>query len=262
MKSCPTITIALVSVLGPMASLNGQARTSAAAERDYASTMKADLRHLATAEEAYFSDKNGYYAGTVAASQPLYGFSPSANVTLTVSTVDGGHQWIAKATHALTSTTCSYQLPGPAVCDPRPDTSMFATPRGADAKPVASTEASGPKSTTIGTTDSVRIRATRSQSWSFDVRPPRTRCVVSGQVVGLSGGDKKVVVMVMTEFAYQDWMIDRPARTYFESAPRIEIPFDVKLEEEGRYRLVVWNQSPAPTSKFIQLQQTKLDCAD
>ncbi|HMI42716.1 MAG TPA: hypothetical protein VK516_03790, partial [Gemmatimonadaceae bacterium] len=135
-------------------------------------------------------------------------------------------------------------------------------PRGADSKPVASTEASGPKTTTIGSTDSVRIRATRSQSWQFDVRPPRTRCVVSGQVVGLSGGDKKVVVMVMTEFAYQDWMKNRPARTYFESAPRIEIPFDVRIEEEGRYRLVVWNQSRAATSKTIQLQQTKVDCTD
>ena len=248
-------------MLGPMSSLNGQARNSAAAERDYASAMKADLRRLATVEEAYFSDNNGYYAGTVAASQPLYGFSPSANVTLTVSTVDGGHQWIARATHALTSTTCSYQLPGPAVCDPRPDTSTFATPRGADSKPLA-TEASGPKTTTIGGTDSVRIRATRSQSWPFDVRPPKMRCVVSGQVVGLSGGDKKVVVMVMTEFAYQDWMKNRPARTYFESAPRIEIPFDVRIEEEGRYRLVVWNQSSAPASKFIQLQQTKVDCTD
>ena len=262
MKTCPAILITLVSMLGPMSSLNGQARNSAAAERDYASAMKADLRHLATAEEAYFSDNNGYYAGTVAASQPLYGFSPSANVTLMVSTVDGGHQWVARATHALTTTTCTYHLPGPAVCDPRPDTSMFATPRGADSKPVVSTEASGPKSTTIGGTDPVRIRATRSQSWPFDVRPPRTRCVVSGQVVGLSGGDKKVVVMVMTEFAYQDWMNNRPARTYFESAPRIEIPFDVRIEEEGRYRLVVWNQSPAPASKVIQLQQTKVDCSN
>ena len=262
MKSCPTILITLVSMLGPMASLKGQARNSAAAERDYASAMKTDLRHLATAEEAYFSDNNGYYAGIVAASQPLYGFSPSANVTLTVSTVDGGHQWIAKATHALTSTTCRYQLPGPAVCDPPPDTSMFATPRGADSQPVVSTETGGPKTTTIGSAEPVRIRATRSQSWHFDVRPPRTRCVVSGQVVGLSGGDKKVVVMVMTEFAYQDWKNNRPARTYFESAPRIETPFDVRIEEEGRYRLVVWNQSLAPTSKIIQLEQTKVDCTD
>ena len=110
MKSCPAIAVTLVSLLGPMSSLSGQARNSAAAERDYASAMKSDLRHLATAEEAYFSDHNGYYAGIVAAGQPLFGFSPSANVTLTVTTVDGGTQWIAKATHTLTPMTCTYKL--------------------------------------------------------------------------------------------------------------------------------------------------------
>ena len=93
------------------------------------------------------------------------------------------------------------------------------------------------------------------------MRPPRTRCVVSGQVAALSGGDAKVVVLVMTEFAYQDWMKHRPARTYFESAPRKEIPFDVRIEEEGRYRLVVWNPSRKGSSKTVQLQQTKAECA-
>lgn len=259
MKACPAILIFVVSMLGPISSLNGQAKNSAAAERDYASAMKADLRQLATVEEAYFSDHNGYYAGIVAAGQPLFGFSPSPNVTITVSAVDDGHQWIAKATHALTSTTCTYQLPSPVVCDPRPDTSMFATPRAAGSKPVT-TEVIGPKTTTIGSADSVRIRATRSQSWPFEVRPPQTRCVLSGQVVGLSGGDTRVVVLVMTEFAYQDWMKNQPARTYFESAPRTAIPFDVRIEEEGRYRLVVWNPPPGTSSKTIQLQQTKVDC--
>ena len=259
MKSCPAILITIVSILGPMSSLGGQAKSSAAADRDYASAMKADLRQLATAEEAYFMDHNGYYAGIVEAGQPLFGFSPSANVTLTVSAVDNGHQWTAKATHALTKTTCTYQLPSPVVCDPPPDTSMFATPRGAESKPV-STETIGPKTTTIGTVEPVRIRATRSQSWQFDVRPPQTRCVISGQVVGLSGGDGKVVVLVMTEFAYQDWIKNLPARTYFESAPRTAIPFDVRIEEEGRYRLVVWNPPPATSSKTVQLQETKVDC--
>ena len=262
MRSCPAIVITLVSMLGPISSLSGQARNSAAAERDYASAMKADLRQLATAEEAYFSDHNGYYAGTVTAGQPLFGFSPSANVTLTVTTVDGGAQWIAKATHSLTPTTCTYKLPGPVVCDPRPDTSMLATPRGGNSNAAGSPETSGPKTTKIGNDDSVKIRATRSRSWQFEVRPPKTRCVVSGQVVGVSGGDGKVVVLVMTEFAYQDWMKRLPARTYFESAPRKEIPFDVRIEEEGRYRLVVWNPSLTPSQKTIQLQQTKVDCTD
>jgi hypothetical protein len=257
MKRCATIAITLSAMMAATASLNGQVRNSAAAERDYAAAMKADLRQLATAEEAYFMDHNGYYAGTVSASQPLFGFSPSPNVTIDVSAVDGGRQWVAKARHALTSATCTYQMPNPVVCDPQPDTSMFATPRGA----IVSSETSGPRSTRLGTAKPVKIGPTRSQSWQFAVRPPRTRCVVSGQVAALSGGDTKVVVLVMTEFAYQDWMKHRPARTYFESAPRTEIPFDVRIEEEGRYRLVVWNPSRKGSTKIVQLEQTKAECS-
>jgi hypothetical protein len=264
MKSCLAIAITVVSTLGSTTLLSGQARhTPAAAERGYVSAMKSDLRMLATAEEAYFVDQNGvYFVGTIAASNPLYGFSPSTNVTLTVSAIDGGRQWTATATHALTSIKCTYQLPNPIVCDPQPpaDTSMFATPREPGSPPVGGTGSSGPRIITIGSTDPVGIRPTLSQSWPFDVRPPQTLCVVTGQVVGLSGGDKKVVVLIMTEFAYQDWLKNRPARTYYESAPRTEVPFDVRVEGEGRYRLVVWNPSSTAASKIVQLQHTEVGC--
>lgn len=262
MKSCVAIAITLVSTLGAMSPLSGQA--TAATERGYVAAMKGDLRMLATAEEAYFVEHNGYFAGTVAASNPLYGFSPSTNVTLTVAAIDGGRQWTATSTHALTSIRCTYQLPNPIVCDPLPpaDTSMFATPRGPGSRTVGSTGSGGPQITTIGSADPVGIRPGRSRSWQFDVRPSQTRCLVTGQVVGLSGGDKKVVVLIMTEFAYQDWLNSRPARTYFESTQRSEIPFDVRVEGEGRYRLVVWNPSSTAESKIVQLQHTEVGCTD
>lgn len=266
MKSCLAIVITVVSTLGPMAPLSGQARhTPAAAERGYVSAMKGDLRTLATAEEAYFVDHNGgYFIGTVAASNPLYGFSPSTDVSITVAAIDGGRQWTATATHALTSIRCTYQLPDPIVCNPPPlaDTSVFATPRGPGSPPIGTTGTSRPHVTAIGGADPVGIRPARSRSWEFDVRPPQTLCVVTGQVVGLSGGDQKIVVLIMTEFAYQDWLNNRPARTYFESAPRSEIPFDVRIEGEGRYRVVVWNPSSTAASKIVQLQHTEVSCTD
>ena len=244
--------------VGTAAELSGQA-SYVATQRGYVSAMKADLKTLATAEEAYFSDNSHYYAGTVSADQPLYGFSPSTNVTLTVSVTDGGAQWIATATHARSPSKCTFQLPKAAVCDPPPpsDTPTYATPRG-DGQP-ADLEV-GPKTTSIGTTDSVRIRPARSKSWAFDVRPPRTLCLVTGQVAALSGGDMKVVVLVMSEFAYQDWLKNLPARTYFESGERTQIPFDVRIEGEGRYRLVVWNPAADAAAKTVQLQHTEVTC--
>jgi hypothetical protein len=259
-KGCRAIVVALVSAIGPLSTLSGQT-SPAVAERGYVSAMKKDLRQLATAEEAYFMDNNGYYAGTVSASNPLFGFAPSPDVSITVAPADGGHMWTATAMHALTSTKCTYKLPQPIVCDPAPDNSMLATPRGAS-HPIARAETSGPSTTLLGSSDSVRISGGHSRTWQFDVRPPHLRCVVSGQVVGISGGDKKIAVLVMTEFAYEDWMKNVPARTYFESEPRTETPFDVKIEEEGRYRLVVWNPSSTGPAKIVQLQHTQVDCTD
>jgi hypothetical protein len=246
--------------------LRGQG-SPAVAERGYVSAMKKDLRQLATAEEAYFVDNNGYYAGPVSPSKPLFGFAPSPNVTITIAPTDGQNLWTATATHTLTSTKCTYHLPQPIVCDPTPDNSMLATPRGesrakAESREKGAPEVSAPTTTVLGTSDSLGIRGGHSKSWEFDVRPPRMRCVVSGQVVGLSGGDRKIAVLVMTEFAYEDWLKNLPARTYFESEPRSETPFDVRIEEEGQYRLVVWNSSATAPTKMVQLQHTQVDCTD
>lgn len=241
--------------------------TYAATQQKYVAAMKSALRSIATAEEAYFSDNAHYYAGTISASEPLYGLAPSPGVTITVSVFDNGNQWKATATHEKSPSTCTFELQNAvnpqdrAVainCDPPPPSGeqTYATPRGDGAVGMDT----GPKTIEIGTADSVRIRPGRSKSWPFDVHPPRTLCLVTGQVAAISGGDRKVIVLIMTEFAYQDWLQNRPARTYFESGERTEIPFDVRIEGEGRYRLVVWNPSATAAPKTVKLQQTQVAC--
>jgi hypothetical protein len=262
MRPYLAIIIAVASTVGAPARLSSQAPPNVATrQRGYVATMKSDLRTLATAEEAYFVDNNGsYYIGIVTASEPLFGFKPAPNVTIKVVAIADGHEWTATATHTLTSTKCTYHLPDPIVCDPpEGDTPGFATPRDGS---LAGAVTGGPTTITFGTADSVKIGPGRSRSWQFDVRPPQTLCTVTGQVVGLSGGDQKVVVLLMTEFAYDDWTHNRPARTYFESAPRTEIPFDVRIEGEGHYRFVVWNQSATAPAKTVQLQHTEVACHD
>jgi hypothetical protein len=260
--SCLIFTAIAVATSIASTAASAQAPPNAATrERNYLSAMKADLKMLANAEEAYFMDHNGYYAGTVSASQPLVGFSPSPNVTITVATA-GTAEWTATAKHSLTPTKCTYHLGATLdmVCDPPlPSDTSFATPRGSG---TVANDNSGPRFTTIGGADSLKIRPGKSRSFQFDVWPTRPRCTVTGQVVGLSGGDKRVVVLVMTEFSYQDWVNNRPARTYFESSPRTEIPFDVRIEGEGMYRLVVWNQPPGSDSKVVQLQHTQVGCTE
>ena len=69
-------------------------------EKAYLAAMKSDLRNLATTEETYASDNNGYY-GT----ETDVDFTGSAGVTLSV-TPDGGTGWGAVASHASTTKQC------------------------------------------------------------------------------------------------------------------------------------------------------------
>ncbi|HET8761959.1 MAG TPA: prepilin-type N-terminal cleavage/methylation domain-containing protein [Gemmatimonadales bacterium] len=66
--------------------------------------MRSDLHNLATAQEAYASDNNAYYAGAVPNAALLY--SPSQGVTITIveGTVSG---WSAIASTTYTSRTCA-----------------------------------------------------------------------------------------------------------------------------------------------------------
>ena len=77
-------------------------------EKAYIASMKADLRNLVTAEEAYFSDNTSYgdFSGTGAGSGALSGtYNTSAGVTVTA-TFDAGKGWEATAGHTSTSQTC------------------------------------------------------------------------------------------------------------------------------------------------------------
>ncbi|HET7602672.1 MAG TPA: prepilin-type N-terminal cleavage/methylation domain-containing protein [Gemmatimonadales bacterium] len=66
--------------------------------------MRSDLHNLATAQEAYTSDYNAYYAGAVPNAALLY--SPSQGITITIAegTASG---WSAVASSTYTTRTCA-----------------------------------------------------------------------------------------------------------------------------------------------------------
>jgi type IV pilus assembly protein PilA len=78
-------------------------------DKAYVAAMKSDLRNMATYEEQYAADNGGAYFGGVATSAaPLNGFSPSQNVTVTVTDDPGPPPtWSASATHSQSAKTCS-----------------------------------------------------------------------------------------------------------------------------------------------------------
>ena len=88
-------------------------------EKAYVSTMKGDLRNLATAQETYWNDNSTYYGGSVPSAQLLY--KPSVRVSIAI-TAASNAGWGAQATHAGTPVVCALfsgavSSPGPAVTD-------------------------------------------------------------------------------------------------------------------------------------------------
>ena len=77
-------------------------------DKAYVAAMKSDLRNLATYEEQYTADNNGaYFGGSATMATPLQGFSPSQNVSITVTNVAGPpSSWTATATHSQSAKTC------------------------------------------------------------------------------------------------------------------------------------------------------------
>jgi prepilin-type N-terminal cleavage/methylation domain-containing protein len=77
-------------------------------DKAYVAAMKSDLRNLATYEEQYAADNNGaYFGGSATMLAPLQGFTPSQNVTITVTQIAGPPtSWTATAVHSLSAKTC------------------------------------------------------------------------------------------------------------------------------------------------------------
>ena len=76
-------------------------------EKAYLASMKADLRNLATAQEAFLFDSLTYTSN-----MGLLNYAPSAGVTITINTATGGG-WSATASHNVTTKQC-YMIYGSA----------------------------------------------------------------------------------------------------------------------------------------------------
>jgi len=235
----------------------GQASNAQAAEAGYVSAMRANLKQLATVEEAYFVDHSAYYSGTVSAAFPLFGFSPSRGVTITVTAPEGAPIWSAVASHARSQTKCSYKLPDPIECVS--PTATISASSAADDDSVAVANATVIK---IGDEQPVGVQPGQTRKWTFEIPYERTRCLAMGQVEVLSGGDKTVNVLIMNEVAYTEWSHDQPVRTDYESNDRPVIAFDVNINDPGRYLFVVSNRSSKSAAKVVQLQHVTVTCVE
>jgi prepilin-type N-terminal cleavage/methylation domain-containing protein len=100
----------VVLVIGALAAV-AIPRYAGAKDKAYAAAMKADLRIAALYEEQFAADNHGqYFAGVATADNPLNGYRPSKDVTVTLTAFNIlGSQladWTAVARHGQTSESC------------------------------------------------------------------------------------------------------------------------------------------------------------
>jgi prepilin-type N-terminal cleavage/methylation domain-containing protein len=93
----------VVIIIGLLAAIV-VARYASTKGQAFVTAMKADLRNLASAQEAYLGETQAYYNGPIPGGSLIY--APTSGVTITLSNVTAGG-WQASATHTQTSRSCA-----------------------------------------------------------------------------------------------------------------------------------------------------------
>ena len=91
------IVVVIIGILAAIAI----PKFSATREKAYVSTMKSDLKNLASQQEIYYSDNYTYTTDATA-----LGFAQSQGVTVSIGAADGTG-WSASSTHSGTSSACA-----------------------------------------------------------------------------------------------------------------------------------------------------------
>jgi type IV pilus assembly protein PilA len=104
------IVVLIIGVLAAIAIL----KFANTKEKAYVTTMKSDLRNLATAEGIYFADYQTY---TTSLATAQYKTSAGVTVTIGAATSTG---WSATASHGSTSKTCTLTYGSGSATDGQP----------------------------------------------------------------------------------------------------------------------------------------------
>lgn len=90
----------------------------------------------------------------------------------------------------------------------------------------------------------------------------RSGCRVRGAVQGLSGGDRRVNVLVVDRMGLEDVDAGRTPRNYYASGSTSAVELDIKLDGRTEYALVVADPSARGKGKTVRLRNIRADCAD
>lgn len=94
---------------------------------------------------------------------------------------------------------------------------------------------------------------------SFTVEDERL-CLLTGRVLGLTGGREDVEIYVLDEDGFVNWKNGTAGYAVFESGRTAATTLDIPLPGPGRYHMVLSNTFSVVSDKTVQVQDARVTC--
>ena len=127
--------------------------------------------------------------------------------------------------------------------------------------PVAGPTMAAPLDLRVADTASVVIPAGQYLAFPFS-GDGRTGCHVQGRIRVLSGGDRRVRVMIVDRDGVAALEGGQPPSTFYDSGPTGDVDVDRNVDGRTSYTLVVANTAPRAKPKTVRLQNLRAHCTD
>ena len=129
-----------------------------------------------------------------------------------------------------------------------------AAPVAPAATPVASPPAV-PPSITIPITNGQAVEIEPQKLVHYTFQLPAATCVITGRIVGISGGGKDFEALILDDDNFRNWSAGHQARAYWQSGRVVVVNIEnAVVTGPGTFHLVLSNVFSGLTSKTVQAQ--------
>jgi hypothetical protein len=105
------------------------------------------------------------------------------------------------------------------------------------------------------------ISAGQYLTWEWQPNNYRA-CHVEGRILGLTGGNKDVEVLLFDQDSYLNWKNNHQVNVYFQSGRQTATTLNLDVGGNRKYVLVISNVFSTLTAKTVQLQGITASCTD
>ncbi len=105
---------------------------------------------------------------------------------------------------------------------------------------------------TIGESQPKEVPSTGYVEYPFDL--PQRSCVVTGRILGISGGKKDFQAFLMGDDDFINWKTSHEARAYWQTGKVAAATIEARLNGPGTFHLVISNVFSLSTRKTVSVR--------